>query len=304
MRVLVTGATGLIGRRLTGHLVASGCAVRALTRDPDAARRLLPALEDAHPWPGAPPETFEGVEAVVHLAGASVSGRWTAAHRAAIRESRVAGTRSLVDALARLAVRPRLLISASAIGYYGDRGDEDLTEASPAGEGFLAGVCREWESEALRARQLGLRVALLRTGLVLDARGGALRAMLPLYRAGLGGALGAGRQWWSWIDARDLVGFIGHLLEPGTGAHGPFNAVAPEPARQREFARSLGRTLRRPAFWPAPSFALRVLLGGFAEELLASRRVLPQRAKEIGFVWRHGELDGALREILGAGRPA
>lgn len=296
MRILITGATGLIGRGLTHHLAAEGHTVSALSRDPAAAMRRLPALAEAHPWPDAPPEALAGVDAIVHLAGESVAGRWTRARRASILESRTAGTAALIAALARIPTRPRLLISASAIGYYGNRGEEMLTEDAPPGAGFLPGVCVAWEAEARRAEALGLRVATLRTGLVLAAEGGALPAMLPLYRACLGGPLGAGRQWWSWIGIRDLVALIAHLVTQEIG--GPVHAVAPEPVRQRDFARALGRALRRPALLPAPAAAVRLMLGGFAEELLSSRRVVPQRALQLGFRWRHGDLDSALCDIL------
>lgn len=297
MRILITGATGLIGRGLTHHLVAAGHTVRAFSRNPATARQLVPEFEEVYPWPGAPPDAFSGVDAVVHLAGASVAGRWTGARRAAIRQSRIAGTAALVGALARLSARPRLLISASAVGFYGDRGDDALTEEAPPGAGFLPEVCLAWEREARHAETLDMRVATLRTGLVLAADGGALPAMLPIYRAGLGGPLGSGRQWWSWIDSRDLASLIVHLIE--REIDGPVNAVAPEPARQRDFARALGRVLRRPAFCPAPAPAVRVLLGGFADELLSSRRVMPRRAVQTGFDWRHGDLETALRDILG-----
>ncbi len=296
MRVLVTGATGFIGRRLCHHLTQTGLTVRVLTRDPGAAPARLPGIERAYGLPetGAelPDEALVGVDTVVHLAGETVSGRWTIAKRHAIEASRTAGTAALVRAIARASPRPQALVCASAIGYYGDRGDEPLVEESLPGRGFLAGVCRAWETEAARAEELGTRVVRLRTGIVLDPAGGALRSMRPLFRAGLGGPLGSGRQWWAWIAMDDLIGLYAQALDRDWT--GPVNAVSPDPVRQRGFARCLGRALGRPALLPAPAFALRVVLGGFASELLSSRRVEPRAALRHGFAFRAPRLGDAL----------
>lgn len=303
-RVLVTGATGLLGAALVARLRGRGATVTALARDPARALAAVPGLARAWPWRAeapVPPEALSEVDAVVHLAGEPVVGRWTAAKRRAIRDTRVDGTRRLVDALAASPRRPATLVAASAIGLYGERGDEVLTEASPPGAGFLADVCRAWEGEAARARDLGVRVVHLRIGLVLDPAGGALGAMLAPFRLGLGGPLGPGRQWWPWIHRDDLT----DLLELALGRDdldGPLNATAPEPARQADLARALARALGRPAVLPAPSLALRLALGGFSDELLTSRRVHPWRALELGHTFRFPRLEAALADLLGRPR--
>jgi uncharacterized protein len=296
MRVLVTGATGFIGRRLCERLAQDGHGVRVLSRDPSAAAARLPGIEHAFELPAGggelPDEAFAGADAVVHLAGETVSGRWTAAKRRAIETTRMAGTAAVVRAIGHATPRPRVLVCASAIGYYGDRGDETLIEASLPGHGFLADVCRAWETEAARAEMHGVRVVRLRTGIVLDPAGGALASMRSLYRAGLGGPLGSGRQWWAWIGMEDLVALYAQALDRDWS--GAVNAVAPEPVRQRDFARCLGRALGRPALLPAPAFALRMVLGGFASELLSSRRVEPRVALRHGHAFRAPRLVDAL----------
>ncbi len=300
MRVLVTGATGFVGRRFCRELTAAGHSLVALSRDADRAAARLPAGAQVYPWQpllqAAPVPAFEGVDAVVHLAGESVAGRWTAAKRRAIHDSRVIGTRHLVQGMAAASRRPERLVSASAIGYYGDRGEEELTEESPPGEGFLADTCRAWEAEAEAAAQLGVAVTRVRIGIVLGAGGGALAAMLLPARLGLGGPLGSGRQWWSWIHLDDLVAVL--ILALGTLRAPVVNATAPQPVRQRDFARALGRVLGRPAFLPAPAFALRLLAGGFAAELLGSKRVLPAALERAGFTFRQPQLQAALRSCL------
>jgi hypothetical protein len=239
------------------------------------------------------------MDAVVHLAGETIAGRWTPEKKRKIYDSRVLGTRNLVEGLTRLDAqeKPKVLVSASAVGYYGDRGDERLTEEAPPSEGFLSKVCQDWEREARRAEELGLRVVRLRFGIVLGPGGGALQTMLPLFKLGLGGPLGSGRQWWSWVHLDDVVGLITFALE-NEAFSGAVNATAPNPVRQREFARTLGRVLRRPAALPAPAFALRLALGEFAGELLASTQAIPQKAQEMGYRFKYPELEGALRQIL------
>ncbi len=300
MDVLISGATGLVGGRLTARLAAAGHRCRALSRDPAHARARVPALAEAYPWSPTeeppPPEALRGVDAVVHLAGESVVGRWTEAKRRAIHDSRVIGTRNLVTALRALEAPPTL-VSASAIGFYGDRGDLPLTESAPAGEGFLADVCRGWEAAAAEAEALGARVVRLRIGLVLGARGGALDAMLRPFRLGLGGPLGGGLQWWSWIHLEDVVGLIEQALVDDR-LRGAVNATAPQPLRQREFARVLGRSLGRWAVLPVPRRALELALGDFASELLASRRVLPRAAEEARFAFAYPALEDALADLL------
>ena len=302
MRVLVTGATGFIGRALVGSLASDGHAPAALSRDGARAARRLPALAAAFDWDVAaerpPAEALEGADAVVHLAGENVVGRWTAAKKARIRDSRVLGTRHLVEAIAALARRPPVLVAVSAIGVYPAGGEEPLTERSAPGEGFLAELCVRWEAEALRAEAAGVRVVLLRLGLVLAAGGGPLGAMLTPFRLGLGGPIGGGAQVWSWIHRADVVGMIRWAIARPEVA-GVYNAVAPGAVPQAAFARTLGRVLRRPAFFPAPAFAVRAALGEFSAELLDSRRVVPERTLAAGYRFAHPELDGALRAILG-----
>lgn len=299
MKILITGATGFLGRRVCEVLSQAGHTLIALSRDPTKAKQRVPALTEAFRW-DALGEALKGCDAIVHLAGETVAGRWTNAKKKAIRDSRVVSTRNLVNALAPLSARPRVLISASAIGYYGDRGEEALTEDSSPGSDFLAQVCRDWESEAARAESFGIRVVRLRIGLVLGPGGGALQAMLPLFKLGLGGPMGSGNQFWSWVHRDDVAGAIAFALER-EDLRGPINMTAPQPVRQREFARALGRVLRRPAILPAPAFALKIALGEFASELLSSKKVLPQRLQQVGYRFRFAELESALQEILAAG---
>ena len=295
LRVLVTGARGLVGRALVPVLRARGHSVAVLTRHAagpgeipwDPARGALEAA------------ALEGFGAVVHLAGEPIGARWTAARRFSILESRSGGTRLLATTLARLEGPPRVLISASAVGWYGDRGEEALDETSPPGTGFLSEVCRAWEEAAVPASAAGIRVVHPRIAMVLASRGGALERMLPPFRLGLGGPLGGGRAWWSWIALDDLLSVLLRLLEDER-LSGPVNAVAPGVARNGDFARTLGRVIGRPALLPVPAFALRALLGEMAGgALLASARVSPARLTAAGHVFRFPDLEGALRQALG-----
>ena len=299
MKTLVTGGTGMVGPRLLRMLDQPV----VLSRNPERAREKVGHLAGRiirwDPMAGPPPaEAFAGVEAVFHLAGESVAeGRWTAAQKARIRDSRVVGTRNLVQGIAQVSDRPRVLVSASAVGYYGDRGEEELTESASPGRDFLADVCVAWEKEALAAEKLGVRVVTERTGIVLGAGGGALAKMLTPFKLGAGGPLGNGRQWMPWVHVSDLARLYLHAAEHES-IRGPMNAVAPHPVRNSEFTKALGRQLRRPAFMPAPYLGLRLLFGEFAQVLFASQRVVPQVALDTGFTFQYPDIAAALKEIL------
>jgi len=295
MRITVTGASGFIGRRLIERLESGGCALRVAGRKPVGNLPFFFWEACAENLP--PEESLRGAEAVIHLAGESVAQRWTSEAKRRIRTSRVDGTRRLVEALSRLPRRPGVLVCASAIGIYGSRGDEILTEQSPSGEGFLAEVCREWEEVAAAAETLGVRVVRLRTGMVLGRDGGALVRMLWPFRLGLGGRLGSGRQWMSWIHRDDLVELIRFTAEQ-PAVRGAVNAVAPHPVTNAEFTRQLAATLRRPAVFPVPAFALRALFGEMASILLDSQRAVPEAAQRAGYRFEHPELGPALRHLF------
>jgi uncharacterized protein (TIGR01777 family) len=299
MKALVTGATGFVGPRLL-RLLDQPVVV---SRDPDRARRTLGHMAGRvirwDPQEGPPPpEAFSGIDVVFHLAGESVAeGRWTAAQKARIRNSRVIGTRNLVQGMAQAERKPIALVSASAVGYYGDRGDEELTEEAAPAHDFLADVCVDWEREALAARADNVRVVTARTGIVLGAGGGALGKMLTPFKLGAGGPLGNGRQWMPWVHVDDLARLYVHAAEHGE-IDGPMNAVAPHPVRNAEFTKALGRQLHRPAFMPAPYVGLRLLFGEFAKVLFASQRVIPKVALDTGFTFKYPDITVALREIL------
>lgn len=247
---------------------------------------------------------LQGTEAVVHLAGEGIaSRRWNAEHKRRVLDSRVQGTRLLSETLAKLDPRPQVLVSASAVGYYGDRGDETITEDSPPGQGFLAEVCTQWEAAAAAAVDAGIRVVHPRTGIVLSPEGGALKTQLPLFRFGLGGRLGSGRNWVPWISLDDEVGAIVHCIDHDL--RGPVNLTAPSPVTNAEFTKALGRVLGRPTVVAAPNFALGIVLGReMAKELLlAGQRALPTRLQQSGYAFRHPELEGALRDLLGRDGP-
>jgi hypothetical protein len=281
-------------------LHSQGHQVVALTRDTSAAKSRLPMLEAAHFWDPRsgppPPEAFNGVDGTVNLAGEPVVGRWTETKKQAIRDSRVIGTENLVEGIAKANPRPKILVSASAIGFYGDRGDEELTEDSKPGNDFLADTSQRWETAANLARGHGVAVATPRIGIVVGPGGGALQAMLTPFKLGAGGPLGSGKQWWSWIHRDDLAGLILFLL--GGGHDGVINATAPNPVRQKDFAKVLGAVLNRPAFMPAPAFALKIVLGGFSTELLSSKRVLPRRTQAAGYRFQYPDLRPALEQAL------
>jgi uncharacterized protein (TIGR01777 family) len=297
LHLLVSGASGLIGSALIRRLAADGHRVTRLVRRPAGPGEVTwdPAIGTIDA------QKLAGVDGVVHLAGENLGHRWTRSRKASIRDSRVRGTGLLSETIARLERPPRVLISASAVGIYGNRGDELLTETSPPGDpnrDFLVAVCLEWEAAADSARAAGIRVVHPRFGVVLSPEGGALGKLLPPFRLGLGGHLGEGSQWMSWISIHDAVGVIRYALL--ADLHGPINATAPEPVTNRDFTRTLGRVLRRPTILPVPAVALRLALGEMADRtLLSSARVLPSRLLQSGFRFEYPELEGAFRQVLG-----
>jgi uncharacterized protein (TIGR01777 family) len=302
MKILITGSTGLIGRALVRDLKQAGHTVCRLVRpgtDGDALRGGEGFDARWDPSTGELGAAGVGADAVVNLAGASIAdGRWTAARKKVLRDSRVQTTRALVNALAKMAARPSVLVSASAIGFYGDRGEEILTEESPPGDDFLSEVAKEWESEATKAEALGIRVVRLRFGVVLAKEGGALPQMARPFRLGIGGRIGSGQQWMSWVSLEDVVGIVGTALENGD-MRGALNMVAPEPVRNEEFTRALAAVLHRPALFPAPAFALRLLLGEMADALLlSSARVVPAKLEKLGYKFADTDLRSMLTRMF------
>jgi uncharacterized protein (TIGR01777 family) len=293
VKVTVTGASGLVGSRLVDALRERGDEVTVLSRSAEDAVLWDPV---ARPAPGA---GLKGRDAVVHLAGEEVAQRWNAEAKRRIRESRELGTRNLVAGLRALddADRPHVLVSASASGYYGPHGDEKITESAPPGDDFLAQTCVAWEREAREAEALGVRVVRIRTGIVLDANGGALAKMLPPFRLGVGGPVAGGRQWMPWIHRDDEVGLLLAALD-GKGWSGPVNACAPNPVTNRQLSKALGRALHRPAVAPVPALAIRALYGEMASVVTTGVRMVPARATELGYAFAHPELDEALADTL------
>jgi len=291
--------SGPIGAALLPALKTSGTTVVRLLRP--SSKRSAAAGEEGIAWdPAQPisPDAVSGFDAVIHLAGESIIGRWTAAKKQKIRESRVAATSNLAQALANAKVKPQVFISSSAIGYYGDRKDEILKEESSAGSGFLPDVCREWEEATEAAAKAGIRTVQIRTGIVLSLTGGALAKMLPPFKLGLGGILGNGRQWMSWIDIQDMVGGIQHILKTDQ-LHGPVNMVAPAPVTNVEFTKTLGGVLSRPTIFPAPAFMVKLAFGEMGVTvLLGSQRVEPAQLVKSGYPFRFRELQASLKNLL------
>jgi uncharacterized protein (TIGR01777 family) len=293
-RILVSGVSGPIGAALLPSLQATGCSVVRLVRGPATNNDLIS-------WdPAAPlaPQSVSGFDAVIHLAGESIFGRWTTAKKSKIRDSRVIGTFNLSSALAQAQDKPKVFICGSAIGYYGNRGDEVLREESTPGAGFLAQVCQDWEEATTPAVQADIRTAHIRTGIVLSSKGGALGAMLTPFKLGLGGRTGNGQQWMSWIDVRDMVGAIHHILKNDL-IQGSVNMVAPKPVRNEDFARTLAGVISRPAIFPLPAFAVKLAFGEMGEELLlGSQKVEASKLISSGYPFRYRELKASLEATL------
>lgn len=290
MNIAITGASGFIGRNLAARLRAEGHSIRAISlRSGGSAFYALA------------PDSFAGCGAVVHLAGEPVAQRWTASAKKKIFDSRVVGTQAIVRTLAGLVLKPSVLVSASGVGYYGSRGDEILSEDAPPGADFVGELAAAWEGEAFEAEKLGIRVVCPRIGVVLGRDGGALQKMLPPFKLGIGGRIGSGAQWMSWIHIDDLVNLIAFALSNRT-LSGPLNAVAPNPVTNAEFTRELARALHRPAILPVPEYALKLMFGEMASMLLGGQRVIPQAALAAGFQFRYSELGSALAALLGSQR--
>jgi uncharacterized protein len=300
MKVTITGATGLIGPRVIAELQARGDEVTVLTRDPERAQASLGGVE-AHAWDPeagrAPTAALTGRDAVLHLAGEPINQRWSDDAKRRLRASREEGTRNLVAGLRAAEPRPRALVSASGIDYYGAHKDEVIDEHSPPGSGFLPELCVAWEAEARAAEQIGLRVVTVRTGVVLDRDGGALKTMLVPFRLGVGGPVAGGRPHTSWVHIDDVVGIYVQALSDDAWS-GAVNATAPEPVTNREFSRALGRALHRPAIAPVPALAVRALYGEMADLVVEGRRAIPWRTRQLGYHFRHPDLDEALRAAL------
>lgn len=301
MRILIPGGSGLIGRALCEELAGPGNDVVVLSRRPETVRGL-PAGARAERWDSRSSEGWlplaEGADAIVNLAGENIgAGRWTARRRQLIRQSRLDACRAVVEACEAAARKPGVVVQASAVGYYGPRGAEAFGEDAPPGEGFLADICREWEAAGVRVEEIGVRRAVVRTGIVLSTRGGALPRLLLPFRLFAGGPLGSGRQGFPWIHVADEARAIRFLVE-SERARGAYNLTAPEPPDNRTFCRTLGRVLDRPSWLPAPAFALRLLLGEMSTLLLDGQRPEPRRLLQEGFEFRHVEAESALRQLL------
>jgi uncharacterized protein (TIGR01777 family) len=303
MRILITGGTGFIGKPLCTKLVSLGHRVTVITRrKPDTQNAGSEGVDyftaNLFEKPELPVELLEKTDAVINLAGESIGGRrWTKTQKMKIIESRTRTTKALVDAIAKAQTKPKLFISTSAVGYYGARGDKELDETAPAGNDFLARTCVQWETEARKAQALGLRVVILRSGVVLGRDAPALKKMLLPFKLFAGGPLGSGKQWLSWVHLEDAIDLILFSLE-NEQVSGPVNVTSPKPVNNKSFAKILGKILKRPSFMPAPAFALKAALGEQALIVLAGQRVLPKKAQELGFRFKHADLEDALRDIL------
>ena len=299
MKIMITGGTGFVGTQLTSRLIQDGYEVTILTRSLKGGKKISPGISylEGDPTQKGPwQEAIKHHDAVINLAGASIFSKWTEEHKKAIRESRVNTTRNIVEGIPSSPEKPFTLFSTSAVGYYGFCGDEELTEESPHGDDFLASIAVEWEGEALKARDKGARVVITRFGIVMGEKGGALSQMIPLFKKYIGGPIGSGRQWFSWVHIKDLAEAFAFLLKHPE-ISGPVNVCSPNPVRNKDLARALGRALHKPSFMPAPGFMIKLVLGEFGSVILEGQRVIPKRLLENGFVFQYAEIDKALQSI-------
>ncbi len=299
--VLVTGGTGFIGSRVCEALHQKGDTVYVLSRNPARVQSKLGSAKAVYGWnpetEKLPTEATLDMNAVIHLAGETIAGRWNAEKKRKIRESRILSTQNLIASFSDMDTTPDVLVCASAIGYYGGSNNGNFTEGSPAGTDFLAEVCKEWEAEAQKADELGIRVVTVRIGLVLGLGGGLLQQVLPPFRMGVGGVLGNGKQWMSWIHIDDVVGILLHALD-SSHIHGALNATAPTPVRNTEFTKTLGAVLRRPTLFPVPTFGLKLMMGEFADFVVLSQKVIPERTEASGYEFYYRTLGSALNALL------
>jgi len=301
MKILITGGTGFVGTQLTSRLIQDRHEVTILTRSLKGAKGSSPGISYLEGDPtkkGSWQEAIKNHDAVINLAGASIFSKWTDEHKKAIRESRVNTTRNIVEGIPPRPERAFTLFSTSAVGYYGFCGDEELNEESPHGEDFLAQMAVEWEAEALKAKEKGARVVITRFGIVLGEKGGALGQMIPLFKKYIGGSIGSGKQWFSWVHIKDLAEAFAFLLKHPE-ISGPVNVCAPSPVRNKDLAKVLGKVLHRPSFMPAPGFMVKLVLGEFGSVILEGQRVIPKRLLESGFAFQYPEIDKALQGIMG-----
>jgi uncharacterized protein (TIGR01777 family) len=302
MKILITGGTGFVGSQLTSRLTRDGNGVTILTRSlkgSGEAARGISYLQGDPTQKGPWQEAIKNHDAVINLAGASIFAKWTEEHKKAIRESRVSTTRNIVEGIPSHPQKPFTLLSTSAVGYYGFCGDEEITETSLNGNDFLARIASEWEGEALKAQEKGARVVITRFGIVLGEKGGALGQMIPLFKKFIGGPIGSGKQWFSWIHIKDLAeAFVFLMKHPEIS--GPVNICAPNPVRNKNLAKALGKALHRPSFMPAPGFMIKLVLGEFGSVILEGQRVIPKRLLDSGFTFQYPDIDKALRTIVGS----
>jgi len=301
MKILITGGTGFVGTQLTSRLIKDNHEVTILTRSLKGAKGASPGISYLEGDPtkkGSWQEAIKNHDAVINLAGASIFSKWTEEHKKAIRESRVNTTQNIVEGIPSRPERPFTLFSTSAVGYYGFCGDEELAEDSPPGNDFLALIAKEWEGEALKARDKGARVVVTRFGIVMGEKGGALSQMIPLFKKYIGGPIGSGKQWFSWVHIKDLAETFAFLLKHPE-ISGPVNVCSPNPVRNKDLAKALGKALNKPSFMPAPSFMIKLVLGEFGSVILEGQKVIPKKLLENGFVFQHADIHKALQGIAG-----